>query len=66
MVALVNAEIFEPNQEGPAPSETPARADFVPRALLVSRQPNVGYSNIGVRVPTPPDNVPDVVTYLTT
>lgn len=65
MVASVSADIFEPNQEQDAPPDVPLRPEYIPRALLVSMQPNVGYSNVGVRVPTPPDNVPDVVTYLT-
>lgn len=43
----------------------PLHPDLVPRALLVQMPVSGGYSSEGVRVPTPPDNVPDVVTYLT-
>lgn len=66
VIAVSKADIFEPNQEGPAPPQAPLQQpELVPRALLVSRTPIGEYNNAGVRIPTPPDNVPDVITYLT-
>lgn len=66
IINLINSEILERNQEVPYPSQVRLRPDLVPRSLLVSRPPSGVYSGVGVRVPTPPDNVPDVITYLTT
>lgn len=62
---LVKADIYEPSQEVPAPQQAPLHPGLIPRALLVSNQPSGVYSNAGLRVPTQPDNVPDVITYLT-
>lgn len=64
---LIKGDIFEPNQDGANQPQAQAHLQpgLVPRALLVSLPPSGGYNTAGVRVPTPPDNVPDVVSYLT-
>lgn len=65
IITLVKADIFETSQDNLDSPHIPLRPELIPRSLIVSQPPSGGYNGAAVRVPTPPDNVPDVISYLT-